>query len=341
MPAQQLEFADDSDSLHVLPLKIIPLETQSLRDARMTKNAHLESVVELFTDKQAGCGQVYPKHLGQFFDFSGSREKDFKVILALADLPSFDVFSLRIELRELGIDVDKSEHLRLSRDMEASLSGYITTFTQPLMAQIYGDDSDEERKFSDIVKLFANPDVGKARQNLMDLAEKLEIELLEIPRFLARYGDVYLSLAYYNYCLDLIQPAIREFLAVSRALRENPHYKFEHDLIDACSRIEERLTGAELSISQILEIFQIQTEDMWKSIDRQRFRSMEQNIVHYQRDIGGSICAMTIKMNSWDMLKGKNLAQNQASFIMSDMVHGIEHVTEVTFQDTKDRFIRH
>ena len=97
---------------------------------------------------------------------------------------------------------------------------------------------------------------------------------------------------------DVLVDAIREFMTVSRALRENPHYKFEQELIKSCSRIEERLTGAELSISQILEIFKIQTEDMWKTINRQSFHSMEQNIIHYQRDIGGTICALTIKMKT-------------------------------------------
>ena len=54
MASQAARFQEDNDSLHILPLEIVPLRTKSLREARLVKNAHLESMVELFSDAQAG-----------------------------------------------------------------------------------------------------------------------------------------------------------------------------------------------------------------------------------------------------------------------------------------------
>ena len=48
----------DRDSLHTLPLSILPLDTPSLNRARLIKNVRLNSVIELFTDKDTGSGQI-------------------------------------------------------------------------------------------------------------------------------------------------------------------------------------------------------------------------------------------------------------------------------------------
>ncbi len=42
----------DRDSVHILPLSIIPLQTKGLERTRMIKNAKLESVIELFDDEK-------------------------------------------------------------------------------------------------------------------------------------------------------------------------------------------------------------------------------------------------------------------------------------------------
>ncbi len=44
------KFNREKDSLYILPLSIIPLETPSLKRARLLKDARLNSVVELFHD---------------------------------------------------------------------------------------------------------------------------------------------------------------------------------------------------------------------------------------------------------------------------------------------------
>ena len=46
----------DRDSLHILPLSMISLETRGLQRARMIKNSRLESVVELFEGEEIGSG---------------------------------------------------------------------------------------------------------------------------------------------------------------------------------------------------------------------------------------------------------------------------------------------
>ncbi len=335
MSDQQAEFLQANDSLHVLPLNIIPLETQALRDARLTKNARLEGVVELFSDRQTGSGQIYPHALNEFFDFRGDCRKDYDVILALGELPSYDVYSLRIELRELGIDVDESQHLRLSKEMERELSGYMQTFTRPLIAAVYGKEGAKGQSFSSIVGLLLDPNVQDARKNLMSLAAKLEVELLAIPQFLMRYGDVYLSLAYYSFCMDQIRPTLQDFLNAVDELLGDPKLRNDRHLVDACKLVKGQLRGLEIGVSQVMEIFRVHTENMWQSISASRFRAMEKLILQYQKEIGGTICALTVKMNGWAGLKGKRQASSRASFILSDMVQGLDQLRPIDIQGAR------
>ena len=325
----------DNDALHILPLSILSLQTNGLKSARIIKNAQMNGVVELFSEEGSGSGQIYPRDLKQFFDFSGGREADFDVINAVCDLPSYDVYSLRVSLRESGIPIAEGSKLELSKEMVAQLSGYMQVFTRPLVGAVYGDDSAKDRNFSDILKLFLDPDVKSARQNLANLANSLGVDLMEIPEFLERYGDVYLSLAYYGQCLEAIVPKMRSLSAAMADLNANPQYRSNAQFCKTCDVIDERMSAAEVSIRRVLDIFKVMTQDMWDEISPSEFREMREMIVAYQRDIGSSVCALTVKTISWENLKAKNNLSVFAGFIMSDLIKGIERVTAINFDETR------
>ena len=189
---------NDNDALHILPLANIPLQIPALRKTRLIKNTRLEGVIEIYGDAATGSGQVTPEGLADVFDFSGERAKDLVIVKKLADLPSYDVYSLRCSLAEADIDVDDVEALKLSDEMVDSLSAQMRTFTRPLVARIYGDDAEEARSLQDIRQLFTDRRADQALKNLSQLAAQLEIGLADMPQFLEDYADVYLSLAYYQ-----------------------------------------------------------------------------------------------------------------------------------------------
>jgi hypothetical protein len=97
----------DCDSLYILPLAIIPLRTPALRRARMIKNVRLDSAVELFEDAKAGSGQIEVEDLPREFGWcERPSQPDLVVLRKLALLPSFDVYSLRVLLRQHDIPVN-------------------------------------------------------------------------------------------------------------------------------------------------------------------------------------------------------------------------------------------
>ena len=218
----------DRDSLHTLPLSILPLETAALNRARLIKNVRLNSVIELFTDKDTGSGQIDIEDLPHQFGWDmADPPADMAMMRKVGALPSYDVYSLRISLREMGIPINDHEALKLSDSMNKELTAYMTDFTRPLIMQIYGDDDIKIESFDDVINLFRSPDIKKALEKIRIMADKLKIKPEEIPRFMEDYGDIFLSLSYYRRCLDAIEPIITEFLEAMDALKDN--YQFKTD----------------------------------------------------------------------------------------------------------------
>lgn len=334
--AQEPRIDDfDRDALHILPLSIIPFQTPSLRRARLIKNARLESVVEFFRGEKTGSGQLDINAVGMEFGWNRTHP-DMVVLDKLGGLNSYDVYSLRILLRAHGIEIENHEDLRLSESKNQELTGYMKEFTNPLIVQIYGDEDRTLREFRDVVALFKNPDVEKAREKLKIMADKLEIGLEQVPTFLEDYADIFLSLAYYRQCLDDMRPTVDDFLSSVDDIQSNFQLKGDRHLMETCTKMRSTINGRMAGIRGRFESFDLNTRDMWKDLTAERFRKVETMIRSYHTTIGGVLCALSVKLKAWERLfpkKGSGGPVRRAEFIMSDMKQGIDNIQEIEDQN--------
>lgn len=320
----------DRDCLYTLPLAILPLTTPALRRARLIKNVRLESVIEIFNDPTAGSGQLPVASLPHLFDWpEGTVHPDLALLGKVALLPSFDVYSLRILMREVGIEVNSVAQLRLSAAKSRSLTSYMATFTRPLIKNIYGEGDITIQNFEDLLQLFRNPDRDKSVAKLRVMAKKLEIEMAEIPRFLEDYGDIFLSFSYYRQCLDAIMPIISLFLDWLGEIRSNWMLRREAELIATCRMIAETLNGTTAAITGCFENFDRSAKDLWQDLTPGRFRRVEELIKSHHAFIGAVLCALTVKMETWDRVfpdKKTGSPARRAEFVMTEMRQGIEKI---------------
>ncbi|MBT3305702.1 MAG: hypothetical protein HN377_04395 [Alphaproteobacteria bacterium] len=323
----------DRDSLHILPMTILPLETPALNRARLIKNVRLESVIELFTDKDTGSGQIDIEDLPQQFSWNmADPPSDMSVIRKVGNLPSYDVYSLRISLREMEIPVNDHDALKLSDAMSKELTSYMTDFTRPLIMQIYGDDDVSIESFDDVIKLFRSPDVSQALEKIRVMADKLNIKPEEIPKFMEDYGDIFLSLSYYRRCLDAIEPTITEFLEAMDSLRDNYQFKTDQNLRSTMENMESTINELMAAITGRFENFERGTKHMWDEISAERFRKVEQLISSYHTTIGGVLCSLSVKMEAWARLFPNPSAGGpgkRAEFIMSEMRQGMDKIQKI------------
>ncbi len=321
---------NDRDSLHILPLSILPLEINALKRTRLIKNVRLHSVIELFKDKDSGSGQIEIENLPAEFGWSMAEPPpDMVMLRKIGHLPSYDVYSLRISLRELDITVNDVDALRLSDSMNKQLTSYMTDFTRPLIMEIYGGDDVSIQDFSDVIKLFRSPDVKEALEKIRTMSAKLNIKPEEIPRFMEDYGDIFLSLSYYRKCLDAIEPVITEFLEAMDGLRDNYQFKTDQNLLQTMDFMEATINELMAAITGRFENFERGTKHMWDNISAERFRKVEQLIGGYHTSIGGVLCSLSVKMDAWAKLFPTPSAGGpgkRAEFMMSEMKQGMDKI---------------
>jgi hypothetical protein len=215
----------------------------------------------------------------------------------------------------------------LSEGKAQELKDYMTTFTHPLIMEICGDSDVDIQNFSDIVALFRDPDIKKAREKLEIMAGKLHIKLEEVPVFLEDYGDIFLSFSYYRQCLDQVGPVIKEFLRSLNEIRENWQLKPDANLMKTCERMDSIFSKIFANITTRFKIFDRSTKDMWDNISAERFRQVEELIKSFHTTIGGELCSLSVKMDAWHRLfpsQDSGGPVKRSEFIMSDMKQGIE-----------------
>lgn len=327
------DIAKDLDSLHVLPLSIIPFESKMLKNARMVKNGRLESMVELFSDQQSGSGQMkIADAIKELQDRAGGSRKDVSILRKLGRLSSYDVYSLRVMLREQGVPVNDFAQLKLSPEKSKELGGYMMEFTHPLIMEIYGSDDVNVQNFDDILKLFRNPDVTVARQKLDQMAQRLNIDIMEIPSFMEDYGDIFMSLAYYKKCMADISPILGNFTHALKEIRNNWELKSNISLMEICEELENMFIGLSAHLKRLFDDFDRSSKGFWDDVSAERFREVEALIAGYHTTIGSVLCALSVKTIAWNNLfpnRSVGGPVKRSEFIMTEMRQGTDTIRDI------------
>jgi len=317
---------EDRDSLHTLPISILPVKTPIFRRARLVKNSRLDSVIEFFNNVGCGRGQMEVRFVGKFLALP-EKHPDVELLHTVGTLPSFDVYSLRMQFRSHGIIIPDGSALTLSPGKIESLSAYMANFTRPLVAEIFGRDTSGEQ-FHDIVGLFRASNPGAVRERLAMMAGRLGIPVDTIPKFLEDYADIFMSLSYYRHCLDELLPQVQNFMDGLAMVRASHQLAQDTSLMNTLNMIEETINGTLANITGKVESFERSTNDMWRDLSAERFKRIEALISSYHTSIGGALCALSVKMTAWESQfpNSSGGVGRRAAFIMSDMRQGIEHI---------------
>lgn len=323
----------EKDSLHILPLHIIPLQTPGLSKARMIKNVQFESMIEVFRDEEAGSGQVDPSKLGSLFGWpKGEKHPDGVLIAKLSLLQSFDIYTLRMNLRSLGVQVEDIADLRLSDKRRQELNRYMKDFTRPLIRLIFSDgDNIGINDISDIVGIFRDQNNKAALENLKRLSTKLKVILSQLPAFLTDYGDVFLSLAYFKDRFDEISSMSEFFLTSLAKLKHDDTLKSDPQILAAINAVEGELNDIMTAISGRFETFDKHSATLWEDLTEKSFRSVKLLIESNHAAVGGMLCGLQIKMAGFHERFYKKEATNRqlADFIVSNIRPGIDRIKNI------------
>lgn len=317
------------DSLHILPLSAIPLETPGLQHARLIKNVRLQTVIEMFKDSSTGSGQVAPQHVSAYFEsYKEEVERDLVKIEKIGRAASFDVYTSRIELRRLNINVNDHEQLTLSPKKKKELTTYMAVFTRPLIEFVYGSEELKINSVDELIGMFASPNKDEAIRNLRMMADRLDIGLMEIPTFLEEYGDIFLSLAYFRKCLDQTVPEVQRFVEWMGEIRGSSEVRRDSRQVKMLNDISSDLTDITTSITGRFESFDNRTKDFWRDINAETFKQIRELIASHHVTIGGVLCGLAVKMDLWKyrFARGGGGPNRRMEFVKSEILPGLSHI---------------
>ena len=124
----------------------------------MLKDHRMKTMVEMYNSGSAGSGRMEVEVLENVFDNTDDFMADIATLQPMELLHSFNVYSLRIELRRLGISISDQEGMQLSEGKAKELTSYMTEFTRPLLGQIYGGGENNIEDMDQLLAMFKSPD---------------------------------------------------------------------------------------------------------------------------------------------------------------------------------------
>jgi len=326
--AALLQLVDDGDAIDRLSLSMIPLSSAHLRQARLVKNSRLETMVELHASTASGSLQLRPEDLAAAFPGQAS---DLQIVSSLAPLHSYDVYSLRMSLRKLGISVENAT-LDLSEGMKSQLDSYTAEFTLPLVRAVFGAGGGDIVDRQSLMTVFRDPDRARAAERLRLMSAKTGIALEDLPRFLETYADAFLSVAYYQHRFETIHPDINRCALWLRDLRRSNAAQISAQAMALCKKVEEALRFLTNAIQERLRLFRGAFDMFWGKMNKAGFEQMQDQLQGRYVGTGAMLCGLVVKMRHWSQNFQHPRAggpSTRVQYLTAEMAPGLEQLCQL------------
>lgn len=326
--AQTQQTAENS--FDTLSLSMMPLKSETLRKAQLVKNAQMETMVQLISDPKAGNLQIRPDQIADNFAISA---EDQQIVDKLSALKSFDVYSLRTNLKSLGIEVNSAE-LQLSTTTKEKLRRYSLEFTRPLIISIFGnDDGADMGNDENLFKIFRDPDKARVTQHLKTMSEKLGIAVEGIPQFLMDYNDLFMSGAYYRHTYDTVQPTVARFNLWMQDVKSMRDVESSPQAAKAAQKTEEAMKFLIMCVGVRMDNFKTGFEGFWQKMSKQNFDRLRRKAEDNNVGMGALLCGLTVKMDDWK----KNFPDNDAGSPQTRMKYMLSFATGIEKLQNNER----
>lgn len=317
----------DRDSIHTLPLSVLPISNTALSKARLIKNHRLETRIELFREAGMGSGQIAIDEVPDFFPGEpGALQDDLSLLMRIGQLPAFDPYSLRIGLRQAGIDVLTVDALQLSPAKRAELLPLMRNITRPLIAHLYGNGGVDPDDLNALIRLIANPDTPKVRARIQSMAAGLQVSLDALPDMLEDYGDTYLALSYYRSYFQYAFPVLKRIQDWMHEVMDNSYLQKNANARRSFKEVEDVLVHVSASVTRRFDGFDRNTEINWDKVTVGTFRHVRDLISQHQRSLAEVICGLTVKIYEWEQRfpQGGGSPDKRAEFVTTDLKPGMD-----------------
>lgn len=318
------------DDFDKLPLSIIPLASERLKSSRLVKNTRLETMLELHNDPVSGSLQIRPEDIPK--NFPGASKNDLDIIQKLSELKSYDVYSLRLSLKKLGIEVDPSA-LALSDEMKERLERYSAEFTRPLILHLFGDAEHHDIKDAqDFHRLFQAPNVALVQERLKNLSQKTGVAPSDLPAFLEHYRDLFLATLYYRNNFEALVPELNHLWLWLSDLKSQPEAAASAEGTASCRKVTGAFRALFISTRERLAKFRAAFDAFWSDTSPEAFARLKQEIEDNHLSMGAVLCGIGVKIRDWARAfpAGQRMdARSRLQYVMTELEPGLDQLTQM------------
>ena len=294
----------------------------------MIKNAHMETRIEMFSGQDQGSGQIEIGEIPDHFQGDASLKDDIALLKGLSILPSFDCYTLRRGLRQQGVQIEQDTAFKLSDSKIQELFPLMRRITRPLIKQLYGDGGLDVSDTQTLLELVRNPDQDKVLNRLDEMAATLGVSVARLPNYLEDFGDLYLSLSYFESYFLEIGPKVDQLLVWMQDVAENSHLRNDNyaqkSFIDSGRRVRYLKDNLETRFKNLSEA----TTLNWDRLDVGMFKTVQSSILKEQIYLATGLCGLAVKIYEWERVfpNAGGSPDRCLDFVVSELRPGLDNL---------------
>lgn len=326
----ELEKIDtkDLDSIHTLPIVALPVQHPGLRRTRLIKNVRMETQIEMFSGQEFGSGQISIEDVAQHFEGGEALRADIKLLSGLAGLPSFDCYTLRRGLRHLDITVEREDIFKLSEKKAQELFPFMRRITRPLVVHLYGSDEIDVSDTESLLERVRNPDLDLVRPKIEQMARILGVPIPKLPDYLEDFGDLYLSVSYFESLFESIGPTIDQMLVWAKDVADGSHLRNDPTAQKTFSQTDRGIRYLKDNLEQRFKLLTGVTLIDWENLNLSAFQRAQKGIRSHQAYLASGLCGLAVKIYEWERRfpNAGGSPDRCFEFVSSDLRPGLEHL---------------
>ena len=314
------------NSLDELSLDRLPVAHAALRKARIVKNSRLKSVIELYRDRSTGSGHYEVSDLPAMLGIP-SAHADILLLRWVAMLPTFDIASVRLLLRDVGALTEKDVPL----PDDAAIHQYIA----PVLRCATEDGTALSRAELDAALMDPN---GRGREIMQRLMQLVALRPDETVRFVRDSIDTYAAFGLYARALKEQRRRITQLLDAVRSLAAEPQVRKDKMMLTALAEIPatfpELLSAAERRVGAAEKVIAMS----WEKSAGAPLRAHQRQIREVQVLVGYLLAGIEAKLNAWRAAFPPEIQGNVAkrvNFLSLEMAQGLGELRDAGARGTR------
>jgi hypothetical protein len=292
--------AADQDSIHTMAVMALPISHPGLGRTRLVKNVRMETRIEMFSGGGAGSGQIAIEDIPDHFSEDASLRADMSLLSSLSVLPSFDCYTLRRGLRQQGINVEQETIFKLSDSKIQELFPLMRRITRPLIKHLYGEEDLDITDTRTLLELVRNPDQNKVLDRLDRMATTLGVSIEKLPSYLEDFGDLYLSLSYFESYFIENAPKVEQMILWAQDVGQSSHLRNDPLAQKTLTDVERRLRYLKDNLENRFKNLSEVTKVNWDLLDVMMFQKVQRSILAEQIYLATGLCGLAVKIYEWE-----------------------------------------